>query len=127
MSTVNTAPIVITSGEPAGIGPDIVLMLAEKGFTRPTAVIGNCELFRERAAQLGLNTAIESVSAEQLATLNCAPGTLCVLDVPLAAAVAPGQLNAANGQYVIHMLDMAINLAMNGKASAIVTGRCTKA
>ncbi|TCS37181.1 4-hydroxythreonine-4-phosphate dehydrogenase PdxA [Reinekea marinisedimentorum] len=122
MSTVKPAPIVITSGEPAGIGPDIVLMQAAQGFDKPTAVIGNLALFAERAKQLGLGITIRAVSEDDLAQLKVEANTLAVLDIPLQAEVVPGVLNKANGAYVITMLDKAIKLALSNKASAIVTG-----
>jgi 4-hydroxythreonine-4-phosphate dehydrogenase len=97
-------------------------MLAEQGFARPTAVLGNVGLLAQRASLLGLSTSINPITAEQLHSLPNTAGTLAVIDMPLFAEVIPGKLNPANGQYVINMLDKAIELALTGKVAAIVTG-----
>ncbi len=98
------APIVVTSGEPSGIGPDICLQLAAKNWLIPLVVLGDQTLFEARADLLGIN--IKNLNIRSI-----------TLDVPC----TPGVLNAANAAYVLRMLDTAIAGCTAGEYSAMVT------
>lgn len=98
------APIVVTSGEPAGIGPDICLQLAANKWPIPLVILGDQALFAARADLLGIN-----------------PTNLSIRSVALEVPCMPGVLNAANAAYVLRMLDTAIAGCMTGEYSAIVT------
>lgn len=115
-------PLVITSGEPAGIGPDVCLLQAAQGFPRATAVIANLELMQQRASELGIEVTVKKIDRSELANLSNQAGVLAILDIPLDQPVITGQLNKANSRYVIQMLDLAIELAKDQAVSAIVTG-----
>jgi len=109
------APLVITSGEPAGIGPDLCLQLVRE--TQPLVVIADKVLLRQRAAQLGIEVGLHDYSpAEPLAN-----GKLSVLHVPLARPVTAGQLDSANAPYVLEMLSRAAQGCMSGEFSGMVT------
>ena len=99
-----TPLIAVTSGEPAGIGPDICLAIAENNFPARLAIFGDRNLLAQRAGQLGLK-----------------PDRLDIRHVPLRAACAPGRLDPNNAAYVIDMLDQAIAGCVCGEFSAIVT------
>src|SRR5690606_30893955 len=97
-------PIVaVTSGEPAGIGPDICAMLARREFPARVAVLGDPDLLADRARRLGIaldlrvRERIEDVAAHS-------PGGLDILAQRTAAAVVPGRLDPANADYVVGML-----------------------
>lgn len=98
------APIVITSGEPAGIGPDICLQLMQKTWPIPLVVLGDRELIETRARALGKK--LEDLTIRSLS-----------LDAPS----VPGRLNPANSHYVLRMLDLAITGCLSGEYSAMVT------
>ncbi len=118
-------PIYLTTGEPAGIGPDITLLLA--AHTPPTAVwvaLASMQLLAERAAMLGLT--LQLIPWQQQAT-PAAQGSLYVLDIALAAPVQAGVLNPANSPYVIAQLHTASTAALNGTCQAIVTAPVHKA
>ena len=100
----SSAPIVITSGEPAGIGPDICLSLAGRTFSRPLIILGDERLFAERAARRGL--AIDG---------------LPIRHVPLRAPCTPGRLDVRHAAYVLEMLDLAIAGCLAGEFAALVT------
>ena len=105
--------IAITAGEPAGIGPELVLKLAAAPATARRVVIADRTLLAE--LDLPLTFSDYRHDAEP------APGTLEVLHVPLAAPSRPGVLDAANGRYVLATLDAAIAGCIAGEFAAMVT------
>lgn len=103
----NSKPIVISSGEPAGIGPELCLQLLTRSWPVPLVVLGDKDLFLARAQTLGL--AWEG--AERIHFQH----------VPLAKRCMPGQLDTANAAYVLEMLDLALAGCVAGEFSAMVT------
>ncbi|MEW9898133.1 4-hydroxythreonine-4-phosphate dehydrogenase PdxA [Chitinivorax sp. PXF-14] len=109
--------IALTAGEPAGIGPDLAVMLAARPCAARIVVIADRAMLAARAAQLGLDvTLVEHDGAGAFA-----PGTLTVLHVPAAATAEPGKLNPANGQYVLDTLERAVAGCLSGEFAAMVT------
>jgi 4-hydroxythreonine-4-phosphate dehydrogenase len=96
--------IAVTSGEPAGIGPDICLTLAGATFPARVVVVGDRGLLQQRAEQLGIDI-----------------GTLDIRHVPLRAPVVAGQLDVANARYVLDLLDVALAGCVAGEFAAMVT------
>jgi 4-hydroxythreonine-4-phosphate dehydrogenase len=124
---VSTAPpvIVVTSGEPAGIGPDISLALATQPFAARLAVLGDPELLATRARTLGLELELRPCrNGEDVAPH--VPGSLQVLPVALRAPVTAGTLDTANAAYVLEMLRRGAELCMAGTAAALVTAPVQK-
>ncbi|MEO1767275.1 4-hydroxythreonine-4-phosphate dehydrogenase PdxA [Thiobacter aerophilum] len=112
-------PLVLTSGEPAGIGPDLCVKLAQESRSQPIVVLGDRTLLKARAQQLGVPLALEDyVPGKPVAT---APGRLSVLHLPLAAPVVPGQLDAANAPYVLALMDRALAGCLAGEFAGLVT------
>lgn len=109
--------LAITAGEPAGIGPDIVLRLAELALPARLVLIADKQLLQQRAAELRLNVQLQDYQP----AAKPAAGTLEVLHVPLAAPAVAGQLDAANGRYVLATLDAAIDGCVRGEFAAMVT------
>jgi len=107
----NPAPpvIAVTSGEPAGIGPDICLRLAERNWPARLVVLGDRELFAERARLLGLD--IDDIE---------------IRHVPLRKSALAGRLDPANAPYVLHMLDAALAGCVSGEYAAMVTAPVQK-
>lgn len=97
----------LTAGEPAGIGPDLCLMLAAKAQPHPVITIASQDLLAQRATELGLTVELLAVNPlawpEQPAPAN----SLYVWDIPLAEPVVTGQLNPNNAQYVLDTLNRA--------------------
>jgi 4-hydroxythreonine-4-phosphate dehydrogenase len=96
--------IAITSGEPAGIGPDICVLLAQKNIAANITIIGDADVLATRAKQL-----------------NVAFDTKNVLHMPTAAPVLAGTLNPANSQYVLNTLTRAVDGCLNNTFDAMVT------
>ncbi len=113
--------LAITLGEPAGIGPDLVLQIAQQDWPHQLVVIADPALLRERAALLGLPVELQPYDANQPARPQQA-GTLTVCPVPLGAAVVPGMLDEGNGAYVLATLQRACDGNMSGEFAAVVTG-----
>jgi len=109
--------IAVTSGEPAGIGPDICLALAHRGLRCRAVVLADRELLAARAAQLGLAVCLREFDPARAAAAD----ELEVLHVPLAAPVTAGRLDPANSTYVLALLDRAAAGCMNAGFAAMVT------
>lgn len=103
-------PVALTIGEPAGIGPDIILQLWQQQptfFTQDkTILIGNKKLLQERAALLNIKNNIDE---------------LAIIDTPLSTRCIPGECDPRNAAFVIDILTIATQYALEKKVSAIVT------
>lgn len=108
--------IAVTSGEPAGIGPELCLRLADHPAAHPV-ILGDRHLLAERAAVLGLQVNFRDYSPGR----NPAPNHLDVLHIPLAVASQAGRLDAANGAYVLALLDRALAGCQSGEFAAMAT------
>ncbi|GAB6263782.1 4-hydroxythreonine-4-phosphate dehydrogenase PdxA [Photobacterium sp. R1] len=113
--------IAITPGEPAGIGPDLVIALAQQSWPHELVICANTGLMAERAALLGLPLEIIPYDANRPAQPH-RPGTLVIADHPLKATVTPGELDEQNGHYVLDTLRHAAEGNMDGEFAALVTG-----
>lgn len=113
--------IAITPGEPAGIGPDICLQVAQQEWSAQLIVIADKQLLNERAEQLGLNIKFKDFDPNQSRVLHT-PGELFVLEHPLNEPAVAGELNEKNGHYVVDTLTMASQGNMDNTFDAIVTG-----
>ncbi len=117
--------IVITSGEPAGIGPDACVALAQSDWEADLVVAGDADLLGATAEALKLPLVLESYDASAPPAVHRA-GHLRVLQVPLRAPVTAGQLDVRNAEYVIALLDRACDGCMNGEFAAMVTAPVQK-
>ena len=117
--------IAITVGEPAGIGPDIVLAAATMAWDAELVAIGDPALLAARASQLGLSVALREIDPAAT-TLRHQPGSLAVLPVALAAQCRPGVLDVANAPYVLQTLQRAVDGCLAGEFSAMVTAPVQK-
>jgi 4-hydroxythreonine-4-phosphate dehydrogenase len=113
--------IVITPGEPAGIGPDVTLLIAQFAWPAELIVIADPDLLRQRAELLGLPLQLEPVNWQKPAQPQ-QPGTLKILPVQLAAPAQAGSLNVDNAAYVMATLEAAALACLEKKADAMVTG-----
>jgi 4-hydroxythreonine-4-phosphate dehydrogenase len=114
-----SAPLVITAGEPAGIGPDLCVQLAGVPFEIPLVVIADKNLLQQRAARLGIPLQVREYSAPRESISQ--PNTLTVIHTPLVAECLPGVLNAANSGYVLSLLRRAVQGCQAGEFSGMVT------
>ncbi len=96
--------LAVTSGEPAGIGPDICLALAAAELPLRVRVLGDRDLLTQRARLLGVDA-----------------GGLDIEHVPLRQSCTAGRLDPANAAYVIELLDRAVAGCVSGEFAAMVT------
>ncbi|MFT5221076.1 MAG: 4-hydroxythreonine-4-phosphate dehydrogenase [Planctomycetota bacterium] len=113
--------IAITSGEPAGIGPDIICSLNPADFEARLIVIGDISLLRSRAVLLQSPARFVALSDET-------PGdsALAVIHLPVGAAVVPGELNVNNADYVLQTLNRSCDGCLSGEFDAMVTAPIQK-
>ncbi len=109
--------VALTLGEPAGIGPDIAVLLARQSMDCRLVIIGDPDLLQNRAQELALPLEVHSWREQQSAK-TC----LSVLTEKLAQPVNTGQLNQANADYVLRCLNRAIDGCVSGEFDAMVTG-----
>ena len=114
--------IAITSGEPAGIGPELMAMIDPAAFDARLVVIGNAELIRQRAAAIGRGIELQTYHPE---APPAAP-RLEIIDLPLATAAIPGRLDVANAPHVLRMLERACDGCLRGEFAAMVTAPIQK-
>ena len=117
--------IAVTSGEPAGIGPDACVALAKRDWGADLVVACDAGLLRETAAALGVAANIERYDPAK-SPAPSRKGTLKVLHLPTAAKVIAGTLDPRNARYVLSMLDRACDGCMNGEFAAMVTAPVQK-
>jgi 4-hydroxythreonine-4-phosphate dehydrogenase len=123
-STPHLAPVAVTAGEPAGIGPDLCLQLAREPLEVPIVVIADRDLLEERARLLGI--AVDIVGLESSVPAGVRPGQLAVCHVPLATRAVPGRLDPANSAYVLRTLEVATDGCLAGIFAAMATAPVNK-
>ncbi|MBF8780634.1 4-hydroxythreonine-4-phosphate dehydrogenase PdxA [Pseudomonas fulva] len=111
----------VTPGEPAGIGPDLCLLLARQAQPHVLIAITSRDLLAERAAQLGLAIGLLPVGPAAWPERPAPAGSLYVWDTPLAAKVVPGQLDKANGRFVLETLTRAGQGCLDGHFAGMIT------
>ena len=111
--------LAITPGEPAGIGPELLIALVQREHPANWVGIADPDMLRERAKLLGLTLDIRSSSTGRA-------GALQVLPVPLAQESVPGQLNPNNAKGVLDSLRLAVQGCLSGRFSGMVTGPVQK-
>jgi 4-hydroxythreonine-4-phosphate dehydrogenase len=121
---VTAAPVprlAITPGEPAGVGPDLLVRLAQEPQAAELVAVADPALLTARAAALGLPLRLRSFDPALAPQAPC-PGALACLEVPLAAPASPGRLDPANSGYVLETLRRAVAACQAGDLAALVTG-----
>ena len=109
--------IAVTSGEPAGIGPELCLRLADFSGDAQPVILGDQDLLAARAQVLGLPVRLAPFSPD----FPVDRGSLPVIHIPLAAPVEAGKLDARNGRYVLDLLDRALAGCRSGEFAAMAT------
>lgn len=116
-------PLYVTSGEPAGIGPDICLTLADRVDERPIVVLADLDMLKKRIEVLGKNVELIEYQHQSSSALK---GQLFVEHVPLAQEVVLGELNPQNAAYVLEQLRRSAEYAMSGKSVGVATAPVQK-
>jgi len=118
--------IVITAGEPAGIGPDICIKLIAQAFATNSHteiyILADPVLMKQRAEELGISINVTQHSNFPNQTTTYNQQHLNIIPVALKEACQTGVLNKANSPYVLDCLDIACDLCVNHRVDAMVTG-----
>lgn len=117
--------ILLTAGEPAGIGPDLVLEAALSSWPAHLVCVADRQLLEQRARQLGISVALTPYTSAQPSRPHI-PGTLPLVHVPLGAPVQPGKLDVASASYVLATLSFAAENCLAGEFAAMVTAPVQK-
>ncbi len=120
-----TTCIAITPGEPAGVGPELSLKLAQHYLNYEIVAIANMNMLRQQAKQLNLNVHIKPFDEFDNNTAH-EPGQLKVIDIEMPQLTELGKLNMANSRYVIDTLNTAISLVQNKSMHALCTAPVQK-
>lgn len=115
--------IAVTPGEPAGIGPDLLVTFAQAARAQPLVAYADPALLTERAKRLGVNLHIQELSDH---TPSQAARTLTVHPVPLPINVQPGEARAETASAVLESIRLAAQAALKGDTTALVTGPVQK-
>ena len=115
-----TAALALTAGEPAGIGPDLCVLIAQQDWSVPLVVAADPDLLQQRAKMLGLPLRVQLVGARP-PTRPCTPGSLYVAATALATNSNCGQLDSRNACYVLDTLRHAVEGCLDGRYAAMVT------
>ena len=105
---MTTRPLVVTAGEPAGIGPDLCVMIGARGGLHDARIIGDEALLRSRAKHLGVEFMLD------------------VIDTPFPVAVEPGEPNPANAATLLDGLRSAVEGCVSGEFRGMVTAPVAK-
>jgi 4-hydroxythreonine-4-phosphate dehydrogenase len=110
-----------TAGEPAGIGPDLVIQLAQRPRAHELVVIADRQLLQQRATTLGLPLRLRDYTPATPPAPGVS-GELVVLHQPLPGSRAPGRLDPSNAHYILDTLRRATEGCLHGEFAALVTG-----
>ena len=116
-------PLLICPGDPAGVGPDLIIELFRRGQTDDLLVLADPDMLRARARLLGVDMRLAPPDPRQSDVAQ----SLRVLPVPLSSPAEPGQPNPDHAPALLRALDMACDMCLEGQASGLVTGPLDKA
>lgn len=116
-------PLYVTSGEAAGIGPDICLNLANRVDERPLVILADLNMLKARAKQLNLDVRLIEYQGQTESSLQ---GQLYVEHIALAEEVVLGQLNPNNSAYVLEQLRRSADYAIQGQSVGVATAPVQK-
>lgn len=118
--------LVVTAGEPAGIGPELCLTLAHEPLPCGVVVISDANVLRDRAEATGIKTTVTEIDVADAATASAVNGELLVISEPFPAPVECGRLNPANAPALLDGLRRAVSACLDGQFAGLVTAPLQK-
>jgi 4-hydroxythreonine-4-phosphate dehydrogenase len=125
-SSTRGSRLVVTAGEPAGIGPELCLALAFRELPADIVVVADPDALRTRAEAIGAEVSLRSVPADAPFEAIARPGTLRVLATPMPRVPDPGRPDPANAAVLLEGLRLAVSGCRDGRFDALVTGPVQK-
>lgn len=117
-----TLTLAVTPGEPAGIGPDLLIALAQKGHACELVAYADPDLLKQRARILGMPLSLRDPVSQPVQ-----PGELAIAPIAMRAPCTAGSADPRNAPYVIETLSRALEDTLQGHCAALVTGPVNKA
>ena len=114
-------PLLITAGEPAGVGPELCLALAHEDLPADIVVVGDPDTLRSRATQTGIATTIIELDPSEVGSINAGPGELLVVAERFPVQVQCGKPDPANAEALLNGLRFAVNGCLHGLFAGLVT------
>ncbi|MDA9896324.1 4-hydroxythreonine-4-phosphate dehydrogenase PdxA [Gammaproteobacteria bacterium] len=118
--------ILITPGDPSGIGFDILLEISKKKFPAKIIAVTSINLLKERAKILKKSVVLTNVNLHDDDILINRPGEILVHDIKHTKKVVIGSPSVKHAPLILKSLDIAIAACINSKADAMVTGPVQK-
>jgi 4-hydroxythreonine-4-phosphate dehydrogenase len=119
-------PLIVTAGEPAGIGPELCLTLARENLPCNVIVLSDPNLLRSRAEMLGADVTIKEIGADDTGKVSARPGELFVIAQPFPVTPECGRLDPANAAALLDGLRLAIRGCLDGRFAGLVTAPLQK-
>lgn len=121
----STTPVAVTTGDPAGIGPELSLRIAARPQGVPLLLIGSAALLQRVAQHIGIDIDIRVVTDPR--EVEPLDNVAHVLDVPIDAdAVTPGAVSAECGQAAVSAIETSTRLALSNAVSAVCSAPANK-
>lgn len=118
--------LLITSGEPAGIGPDLIIKLSQLNSSYDLTVIADPDLIEQRAELLSVPIKINTISVNLSDNKQRDTTAINILPITLKQRSIPGKLDINNADYVIKMLKLATEQCLSGNYDAVITAPIQK-
>lgn len=119
-------PLVVTAGEPAGIGPELCLSLARESLAADIVVISDPALLHSRAKKCGIDVTITEIDSDDVAAIRARDGELLVIPQAFPDTCKCGQPNPANAAVLLDGLRLAVAGCVDGRFAGLVTGPLQK-
>jgi len=114
-------PLVVTAGEPAGVGPELCLALAHEDLPAEIVVVGDPDSLRSRAKQTGIATTIIELDPGDVGSIHADPGELLVVAARFPVQVRCGTPDTANAEALLNGLRFAVKGCLRGDFAGLVT------
>ncbi len=122
----NKPRLLITSGEPAGIGPDLIIKLSQLSHSYALTVIADPDLIEQRAELLSTSIKINTISANCSDRKQYDTNAINILPIKLKQTSIPGKLDVNNAEYVLKMLKLATEQCLSENYDAVITAPIQK-
>jgi len=114
-------PLVVTAGEPAGVGPELCLALAHEDLPAKIVVVGDPDTLRSRAQQIGIATTIVELDQGDIGSTHTGPGELLVVAERFPVQTRCGIPDPANAEALLNGLRFAVSGCQHGIFAGLVT------
>ena len=118
--------ILLTTGEPAGIGPDLAVYIAGRALPAQLVFITDPGVIKDRAGLLGAELAMCEYDMTAVPSKH-QPGQFTYINEPVAVPVTPGKTDSRNAWHVLNIIKSATDLCLQGTFDAMVTAPVNKA